>query len=135
MKQRVNRLEVVVESPPETRLEGRMNLTLRPAWRTSARDATGTLAIHYAVSLATMSSGPMSWREHLQGHLAMRELLSLSAWQDFAFNRLSVNRVDDPERVLSGDAIEPRWAEVATHRGSTTLSGATRFMLPARAVG
>lgn len=113
---RVQRVEVLLDAPSEIPLARRMNLTLRPTWRTSRPDKIGTFAAHDVVQLATSSSRPASWEDHLHAHVAIRELLVLAAWRNFGFLRVEVNRTDDPERLLSGKPIGPRWAEVATHR-------------------
>lgn len=113
---RLQKVEVTLESPPEVPLARRMNLTLRPTWKTSHPDNIGTFATHDVVELMTTSKRAASWEDHLKGHIAIRELLVLAAWRHFGFRRLWTNRSDDPERVLSGDEIGPRWADVATHR-------------------
>jgi hypothetical protein len=112
---RVQKVEVSLSSPPQVRLARRMNLMLRPTWRTSYPDNIGTFAAHDVVELETTSKRPRPWEDHLEGHIAMRDLLVVAAWRHFGFLRLTVNRTDDPERVLSGDARGPRWAAVATH--------------------
>jgi hypothetical protein len=68
------------------------------------------------VQLATTTAKPASWDDHLRLHIAIRDLLVLSAWQPCGFSRLEVNREDDPERVMSGERIGPRWAPAVTHR-------------------
>lgn len=113
---RVQRVEVSLSSPPQIPIARTMNLMLRPTWRTSYPDNIGTFAAHDIVELETTSKRPRTWEDHLDGHIAIRELLVLAAWRHFGFYRLRVNRTDDPERLLSGDEIGPRWAEVATHR-------------------
>lgn len=112
---RVQKVDVSLDSPPQIPLARAMNLTLRPTWRTSYPDNIGTFAAHDVVQLVTTSKRARPWEDHLEGHAALRELLVLAAWRDFGFLRLAVNREDDPERVLSGDAVGPRWAEVVTH--------------------
>ena len=112
---RVKKVEVLLDSPPEIALSHRMNLALRPTWRTSYPDNIGTFAAHDVVEVATTTKQPRVWEEHLEGHIAVRELLVLAAWRNFGFLHLSVNRIDDPQRVLSGDPVGPRWAEAVTH--------------------
>lgn len=113
---RVQRVEVILDSPPSQSLSRRMNLALRPTWRTSYPDTVGTFAAHDVVELMTATKVPRPWEDHIDQLAAIRELLALSAWRRFGFSRLAVNRGDDPERVLSGDAIGERWAEASTHR-------------------
>lgn len=113
---KVQRVEVTLDSPPPQALSRRMNLALRPTWRTSYPDTVGTFAAHDVVELMTATKDPRPWEDHIDQLAAIRELLSLSAWRRFGFSRLAVNRGDDPERVLSGDAVGERWAEASTHR-------------------
>lgn len=113
---KVQRVELVLDSPPSQALSRRMNLALRPTWRISYPDTVGTFAAHDVVELMTATKNPRPWEDHIEQLAAIRELLSLSAWRHFGFSRLAVNRGDDPQRVLSGDAIGERWAEVSTHR-------------------
>lgn len=113
---RVQRVRVTLDSPPEIPLNRRMNLTLRPTWRTSYPDRVGTFAAHDVVQLETRSTRHATWDEHLQQHAAVRDLLVLAGWRSFGFSRLEVNRTDDPTRVLSGEPVGPRWAGVVTHR-------------------
>ena len=113
---RVQKVDVSLDSPPQIPLARKMNLTLRPTWRTSYPDNIGTFAAHDVVELVTTAKRPRSWDYHLEGHVAMRDLLVLAAWRRFGFLRLTVNREDDPQRAMSGDPIGPRWAEVATWR-------------------
>lgn len=113
---RVRSVGVALDAPPTEALSRRMNLTLRPTWRTSYPDTVGTFAAHDVVELMTATKAPRPWEDHLDQLAAIRELLVLSAWRPLGYSRLAVNRGDDPERVLSGDAIGDRWAEVSTHR-------------------
>lgn len=113
---RVQRVDVKLDSPPSVGLSHAMNLTLCPSWRTSYPDKVGTFAAHDVVQLQTERRRAASWEQHLDGHSGLRELLVVSAWHPFGFSRLWVRRDDDPETVLSGDPIGPRWAEAITFR-------------------
>jgi hypothetical protein len=113
---RMKKVNVTLSSPPEIPLNHRMNLTLRPAWRTSFPDKVGTFSAHDVVQLQTTSQRPTDWKDHLDQHVAIRELLVLASWHSFGFSRLDVNRTDDPETLLNGKPVQPRWASVATHR-------------------
>lgn len=112
---RVQEVDVHLEAAAESRLARAMNLTLRPTWRTTYPDDAGTLSAHDVVQLQTHVTKPASWDDHLSVHEAIRELLALSSWQRVGFSSLAANRLDDPERFMSGDVIRPRWAEVRTH--------------------
>jgi hypothetical protein len=115
-EKRLKRLEINLEAAPAIPLTRRMNLTLWPNWRTSEPDRIGTFATHDVVQVQTSSKRPISWEEHLDGHLALRELLVIAGWGKFGFSRIEANREDNPEKALSGKAYGPRWSEVVTHR-------------------
>lgn len=112
---RVQKVQVSLDSPPPVPLAHKMNLTMRPTWRTSYPDNIGTFAAHDVVELETTTKRPRPWSDHLEAHVAVRELLVLSAWRHLGFHHLYVNREDDPVRVASGESRGPRWGEVATH--------------------
>jgi hypothetical protein len=120
---RLQRLDVQAESPSELSLTRSMNLTLRPTWRTSLPDEMGTFAVHDVVQLQTTMKQPSPLENHLEEHVAVRELLVVSAWKRFGFSRLLVNRDDDPKTVASGDPIGARWAEIITHRLHKPVDG------------
>ncbi len=113
---RVQKVQIKLESPSPSPLNRRMNLNLRPTWRTSFPRHAGTFSAHDIVQLETTSRRPMAWKDHLEQHVAMRDLIVLAGWHPFGFSRLEVNRIDDPETFLSGDVSGPRWARVVTHR-------------------
>jgi hypothetical protein len=112
---RVQQVQVRLDSPSPTPLARTMNLSLRPTWRTSRPDNIGTFTAHDVVELETITKQPRGWTDHLDSHVALRELLVLSAWRHFGFLGLWVNREDDPKRLMSGETTGPRWSEVATH--------------------
>lgn len=116
---RVRNLEVRLEAPDAVHLSRRVNLGLRPTWRTSRSESGGTFEAHDVVELMTATQRPRAWVEHLDTVLAVRELMCLSAWKPLGFTKVAVNRGDDPQRVLSGDAIGERWAQVVSYRFPT----------------
>ena len=71
----------------------------------------GTFAVHDVVQLQTTVRHPASLENHCEQHVAVSELLLISAWKRFGFSRLLVDRDDDPETVS-----DDRWAEMITHR-------------------
>lgn len=113
---RTRKVHVKLDSPPRTPVSSRMNLALKPTWRTSFPDNVGTFAAHDVVQLETTSKRNATWDSHLELHVAIRDLLALAAWNPFGFSHLEVNRTDDPERFINGEFIQPRWASVATYR-------------------
>lgn len=66
--------------------------------------------------LETMLSEPTDWHKHLALHQKILDLASISAWQPFGYSRIEIQRMDDPERNLTGAKVADRWLQVETHR-------------------
>lgn len=107
---------VHLESAPEVPVSTNLDLTIKPTYRMSHPDSIGTFATHDMVEISTRSDEPATWSEHLDLHLAIRDLLTLSAWHELGFQRVLVNRDDDPLSALDGGAIEPAWHGLSTYR-------------------
>lgn len=113
---RMDRLEVTMESPPAVKLDRTLNFTMRPTWSAASPDEEGALSTRDIVEFETTIGRPRPWEDHLIPHLRMRELLVVSAWHQFGFKRISVNRTDDPESALSGKIYGERWSDALSHR-------------------
>ncbi len=113
---RVQEVRLSMRAQPETPVSRALNLRLRPSWLLNESESEGTFTATNLVSVVTSAQRARPWEEHLEPHQAIRELVALSAWRRFGFSGVQVNRSDDPHRVLSGRAIEERWASVVTHR-------------------
>lgn len=113
---RTQTVNVRLDSPDRIQLARRVNLSLRPTWSTSMNPDGGTFTANDVVELMTATKKNRQWTDHLDPVFAVRELMMLSAWRHFGFSSVSVNRGDDPETVLSGDAVGEKWAPVASHR-------------------
>lgn len=100
----------------EVPLDRALNLRLRPSWRIQQSESEGTYTVRDVVQVATSAVKPRSWDDHLDLHRALRDLVSLSAWERFGFSRIWVTRIDDPERSLAGALPGDRWMEVVTRR-------------------
>jgi hypothetical protein len=112
---RVQRMAVSLESPAEEALARTHNLTLWPSWTTES-DEFGTFTAHNVVGLQTSLARPKSFVDLFATHTAVRDLLSVSAWESFGFSDVWVHRTDDPERSLSGELLDERWSRVASAR-------------------
>ncbi|MBK8295139.1 MAG: hypothetical protein IPK93_10340 [Solirubrobacterales bacterium] len=109
-------VNIVAEAPEEIRLDQRNNLTLRPDFRVPPPRQDGSVKADNIVQLVTSKKTPSGWSDLLESHLAIRELLVVSAWEQFGFSKLSVSRLDDSEMTMAGDEVGPTWREVRTHR-------------------
>lgn len=113
---RTQTVNIRLQSPDRIKLASRVNLSLRPTWSTSFSPDGTEFTARDVVELMTATKRARSWTDHLDPVMAVREIMMLSAWQNFGFSAVSVNRGDDPERVLSGDAVGEKWAPVVSHR-------------------
>ena len=104
-----------VELPgsPELRLTRKLNLSIRPVWR--SQQSRRCFTVWQSVQLQTRLTRPRPWRDHLNTHRDVLDLASLAAWSPFGFGRIAVHRSDDPERSLDGAPRGDRWAPVRTH--------------------
>lgn len=81
---------------------------------------------------------PRPWIEHLRSHNTVRDLVQVSGWSAMPWGEQWVHRLDDPERVLSGKAIGPKWARLRSHDLRPSRYPATRspsFLFDYRDVG
>lgn len=110
---RAESLAVTTTGGSEVRLSRKMNLRASGTWRT--RDATDGLTIEAPLELETSASRPRDWEEHYDLQRAVLELMEISAWRSLGIRAMSVSRTDDPERVMSGHSIGPKWCDVRSH--------------------
>lgn len=109
---RLQTLELKLEAPPPIRLHRTLNLSFRPSFGYSIGAHGDTSEITETILLETNTKKRRDWNSHWRLHHEERELVGLSAWRPFNIDGVHAYRADDPERVLSGDAIGDRWAPV-----------------------
>lgn len=110
---RVQRLEVTLDAPAPTRLAAPLNLTMVPSWRTSHANNRRTFSVHDIVWVETKMRRPIALEDHLSLHGAIRDLVALSAWENFGFATTHVNRDDDPVWLLGEPS--PRWCPARSY--------------------
>lgn len=110
---RVRRLEIALDAPAPTRLAPRLNLTMVPSWRTSYANNRRTFSVHDIVWLETRVKRPITVEDHINLHGAIRDLVALSAWENFGFAATHVNRDDDPVQLL--DKESARWCPARSY--------------------
>lgn len=108
-RNRLVSLTAEFKSPPAIRVSRRKNLTLQPSWTWNPSDASSVHTAHDELFVETSSKRPYEWYEHLEPHLALRDLVAIASWRPVGFRRLHVLR------VTADDAREP-WREVRTYR-------------------
>lgn len=106
---------ITVKPPSVTTLDHRLNLGMRAGADWSMPGRAGLTSIQEVASTETRVRRPRDWRSHLEVHNAVHELLELSAWSALDVHRIRVMHARDPHKVLSGDVIGDRWADVRTY--------------------
>lgn len=89
--------------------------SLIPNWRSDSPERHKT-SLSENTYFETKSERPISMEEHLAVHSQARDLLAMAGWSTLDFLEHLVQRTDNPERVLSGQAIGPAWRRIYTTR-------------------
>ncbi|WP_460691352.1 ApeA N-terminal domain 1-containing protein, partial [Nocardioides flavus (ex Wang et al. 2016)] len=92
-----------------------LNAQIRPAYSVMASSVPGQTTLADEMRVKTSARRARPWREHLDIHQGVRDLLVVAGWRDFGTWNVSVSRQDDPERALAGNALGERWARVSTY--------------------
>lgn len=134
---RLSGLTLSASAPAPLPLDRALNLHIRPTWRTSTDAGPDSIALHESLEIETLVSRPRTWDEHLDVHRRVRELLSVAAWKPMGHASQWVQRSDDPIRVMSGEAVDTRWAPVRTHslRNHAPLDDRTSFLFHFHHIG
>lgn len=112
---RVKAVDLRLESPSLVKLARNLNLCLHPNFGVSKPAEADTTSLHESLEIQTLVKQPRGWEEHLGAHNTVRDLVDIAAWRPFGYSQQTAHRSDDPERVLSGELIGPKWAPVRTH--------------------
>jgi hypothetical protein len=106
---------VSLASMPAIRLDRRLNLSLVSSWRVERGAHGEPHRLHDDVLIETDVRRPEDWATHLDGHRAVQQLLEVAAWRPFGIASIKAKRDADPQRVLSGEVVGPRWLDVHSH--------------------
>ena len=128
---------MTLTNAPEVHLTNSLNLRMKSTWRTET--PRGQFLAYESVKLETRAKSARTWDEHLRLHGAVLDLVSISAWQAFGFDRVEVMRADDsdPATEIGESRVQEKWSDVATHRvrKHKPWSVEPRFLLPYSEVG
>ena len=85
----------------------------------------------------TLVGSPRSWTDHLDLHLAIRDLVALASWDPFDLGHLTVTRDSDPARTLDGASHGRQWlpAEVFVYSAGAQLNRRPRFLFEFADIG
>lgn len=108
-------ITVTIKQHSEVRLDHRLNLAAVAGAKWQMSGGVGKTSIEDACWVRTKVQDSRALTEHLDLHRAIQELVQISAWQRLGFAQISAMHERDPQRVLSGEAVAPRWAEVSTY--------------------
>lgn len=106
---------ITLEAKPSVKVGRRLNASIENWYSFSISPHPGGSKISDRVHLRTEASSARTWDQHLDVHNALRQLLVVAGWQRYGFTDVEVQQKNDPETVMSGDAIGPRWAPVFTY--------------------
>lgn len=108
-------ISLTITSPRTQRLDAGLNLSMIAGadWRLPGEPGLTHLEEIGAIRTTVQRARP--WRDHLDRHRAMHELLEISGWTPLGFQQAQVMHHRDPERVLSGSRIGDRWAPIKTY--------------------
>lgn len=105
-------------------LHRRMNLSLSPSWRTE-QQGRRTTVLHDTAFVETLTRDSRDWKEHVDLHLAVRELVLLASWRPVGITHLRTRRMDDPERTMDGASHGQAWRLALSHRLPADREGRT----------
>lgn len=112
---RVKAVDLRLESHEPVRLARRLNVCLRSNFSVSRPVEADTTSLHESLQVQTLVKKPRMWVDHIRVHNTVRELVDVAGWRPFGYTRLWAHRVDDPERLLSGEGIGQKWALAHTY--------------------
>ncbi len=134
---RLESLHLELKAPDPVPIVRRLNLCIRPNFSFNLASTPDGALIRESLQIETLVQHPRDWMEHVRAHETLRDLVSISAWRPFGYSAQWANLASDPERVLSGDAVGPRWAQVTTHtvRKHTPSESRPQFLFTFEDVG
>lgn len=112
---RVKAVDVHLGSPDAIRLTRALGLSLKPSFRITRTPEIDATTLHDTLQIETLVRNPRPWIDHLRAHNSVRDLVQVAGWSAMPWGEQWVHRLDDPERVLSGEAIGPKWAGLRSH--------------------
>lgn len=131
---RLSGANFAVERQPDIKVHRRLNVSLYPTWSTDPKRGGASWTIDQGVDIRTQTARPRPWAEHVELHESLRELVAIAAWRKIGYSAIHAHRTDDPDRVLSGADIGPRWSPVVTSRlpHDATTTHASNFLFRRR---
>lgn len=85
----------------------------------------------------TLVVEPRPWMDHLELHLAIRDLVAMASWSPFDLRHPTVTRDSDPTRTLDGKAHGRQWlgSDVFAYSSGGTLETKPRFLFDFADIG
>lgn len=130
------RVVVTVDPDPDLRVLRRGNLKLKPSFRVSHEAVADTTTIHTPLLVETSWVNARDWWEHLELHLAIRDLLVVSAWFEFGFGPIQASLAVDSQVLPSGGSAS-HWCTAVSHDlpEPSNSSQSPRFLFEFRDIG
>lgn len=89
-----------------------LKLELRPGYQVTHQDSRDRIVLADYVRCTTVGVDPRPWSDHLQSHMAIRDLLMLSRWHVERFRIVKATREDDRLLTLDGKDHGRQWRTV-----------------------
>ena len=102
-----------VERGGDLRLADSLGLTLHSEAFITSDGRQSVKGVQFC-ALVTTDQDARSWEDHFAMHNAIRDLLTISAWEPIGFTSLEAYRDDDLVRLPDGRTVD-QWKTVVTH--------------------
>lgn len=110
---RLESLGLELQNTENMAISRRLNMSARGDWvSTPILDGYD---VRESLSIQTLVKSPRRWWDHLDMHIGVLNLVSLSAWRNCTLREIRVNRRDDPMTALGGNVVGEQWLEVSSH--------------------
>lgn len=94
-------------------LPGKHELSVHPEWKVVDK-LTGEKRIEEYAFVETRTQDPLDWREHLEEHGRVRDLVRVSVWKPVGYNSIRVQLDADPVKDFE-DSKAARWGDLKSH--------------------
>lgn len=113
---RLKSVEMKLESPEAMSIHRNLNLKVVPSFQYGPGSHPDETVINERMYVESLVKTSRSWSDHLNSHVALRDLLRVAAWRQLNFLSHKATRDDDPLRTADGTGHGRDWYEVRTFR-------------------
>jgi hypothetical protein len=137
---RLQSVNLRLSSTTAIRVQRRLNTEFQSNWRYGAGPGPDETTISERMQVHTRVQKAVTWEDHWEVHIPVRNLLRVAAWRRLQFVSHEVASTRDPLRTLDGRAHGDQWLPLITQRtGMATKApaklNATEFLFTFGDVG